>query len=223
MKVALSDIVKGPNRARAGSEPRRVRELADAIKASGWISPVVLRMQPEGLYEIVAGHRRVAAARLLGLDCIPAELADDDSADVINLAENTREDVHPVDRGLGWLESLKLGHRVSEVAALSGCSAAQVSRLTAALRRLHPDVIAHYRKRECTAALLISLSWQSEAKQLRAIAAGHNPQRSTTRSRTRRARDIRTAIRELKKQPRSEAREAQLRALCWAVRERDAL
>lgn len=218
-EIAIADIVAGANMARADSAPRGVRDLADAIRASGWIAPIVVRELGDGSYAVVAGHRRLAAARLLGLESIPAEVVDDAARHHINLAENMRRAVSPIEQGLAWQASLARGLTVSELAALSGVSASQVSRLTSAVRRLHPDVIAHYRDRPVTQAQLIALSWHSAPRQLRAISACRNPQRAPTRRRARRARDIRTQIRELVKLPRGAVRDAQLRALLWVVRD----
>jgi ParB family transcriptional regulator, chromosome partitioning protein len=56
--------------------PRRklghLEELADSIQAYGLLQPVVLRARDNGRFEIVAGHRRVAAVRDLGWTEIPA-------------------------------------------------------------------------------------------------------------------------------------------------------
>ena len=74
--------------------PRRklghLDELAESMRAYGLLQPVVLRARDNGRYEIVAGHRRVAAARELGWTEIPAILrrADDDEAFLLTVIEN---------------------------------------------------------------------------------------------------------------------------------------
>lgn len=224
MILPLSNITLGRNHARGGRPPRRVKQLAASIRETGWIDPVVVRDLGHGEYELVAGFRRFAAAQLLGLDSIPVQVVDADSdAFEINLAENLREDVHPIDRGLSWQQGINRGKRLDELAAVSGVSVGQISRLTSALRRLHPDVIEHYRERECTQALLIGLSYQSEAKQLRSLTCSNNPQKTGTRKRARRSQDIRVAMREIRKQPRTKFRDTALEVLAWVLRERDEL
>ncbi len=73
--------------------PRRalplVEELAESIAAYGLLQPVVLRPMGE-TFEVVAGHRRVAAVRSLGWSDVPAVIreADDGEAFLLTLVEN---------------------------------------------------------------------------------------------------------------------------------------
>ena len=68
--------------------PFKVREDADmealkeSIRTSGVITPAVVRPLPEGGYEMVSGHRRLAACRVLGLEKMPVIVRemDDDTA-----------------------------------------------------------------------------------------------------------------------------------------------
>ena len=81
----------------------KVEELADSIKQVGIISPIVLREDPlgENKYECLAGHTRCAAAKLAGLETIPARIieADDDEACYIMAASNRqREELLPSEK-----------------------------------------------------------------------------------------------------------------------------
>jgi ParB family chromosome partitioning protein len=74
-----------------------IEELAASIRDHGLLQPVVVRQVGDG-YELVAGHRRVAAAASLGWSTIPAVIreADDNSAYVLTLVENLqRDDLSP--------------------------------------------------------------------------------------------------------------------------------
>lgn len=220
MVILLSDIRTPTNHARSGAPPRRVSELADAIKVTGWIAPVQVTPHPVGGYELIAGHRRVAAARQLGLDGIPAEIVDRDSGDLINVAENRRLGTHPLDLAAS-LERLSGRYAQRDLAALYGISVAQVSRLLRVARHLEPEVRDHYRARDdASMRVLVSLSYQTRAQQLRAITASAAPQRSTGRVRTRPAKSIRVAMRELAKLPTTPHTRAAICALRWAICER---
>ena len=63
-----------------------VRKVADSIKRLGWGAPIVARMDGE----IIAGHTRFKAAKLLGLDRVPVRFVDLDPADaaLMALADN---------------------------------------------------------------------------------------------------------------------------------------
>jgi ParB family chromosome partitioning protein len=72
-------------------------ELADSLRAYGLLQPVVVR-RVEGGHELIAGHRRVAAARQLGWAEIAAVVRDetDNQAYLLTLTENLqREDLSP--------------------------------------------------------------------------------------------------------------------------------
>lgn len=50
----------------------KMQELVDSISANGILSPVLLRPDKNGGYEMISGHRRMHAASIVGLDTIPA-------------------------------------------------------------------------------------------------------------------------------------------------------
>jgi ParB family transcriptional regulator, chromosome partitioning protein len=74
--------------------------LAESIKARGILQPLVVRPLPGGEYELIAGERRLRAAKLAGLEQVPALVRDTDDTDRLELAliENmAREDLNPVE------------------------------------------------------------------------------------------------------------------------------
>jgi ParB family chromosome partitioning protein len=87
-------------------DPIALRELAASIKASGVLQPVILRAGPQGRFELVAGHRRTEAARLAGLDHIPALLRSDASEEQQAewaLVENIqRQDLNAIERAKAY-------------------------------------------------------------------------------------------------------------------------
>ena len=104
---ALIDIAlvePNPYQPRTEFDGFKLAELAHSIKERGMIQPVVVR-QKEDHYELVAGERRWRAAKLAGLERIPALLAEKLSKEAIieiNLIENLqREDLNPIDKANG--------------------------------------------------------------------------------------------------------------------------
>jgi ParB family chromosome partitioning protein len=95
------ELVK-PNR----DQPRRsfdeasLQALADSVRERGVLQPVLVRPRAGGTFEIVAGERRWRAAKLAGLERVPALVQDRDDATTLEIAlvENmAREDLNPVE------------------------------------------------------------------------------------------------------------------------------
>jgi ParB family chromosome partitioning protein len=99
------------DRLRAGKYQPRTRmdegslyELAESIKSQGVMQPILVRPLGRGDYEIIAGERRLRAARLAGLDAVPVlvKVVSDEAAAVMALIENIqREDLNPLEEAQG--------------------------------------------------------------------------------------------------------------------------
>lgn len=88
-EIPLEDVLPNPFQPRRCFEISALNELADSIREVGVITPVTVRRAPGG-YELVCGERRVRAARIAGLEKIPAvivDLSDEESA-VLAITEN---------------------------------------------------------------------------------------------------------------------------------------
>jgi len=71
VEVAVEEIVPNPYQPRTNFEPNKLQELADSIKEHGIIQPLVVSYGKEGGYELIAGERRLEAAKLAGLKTVP--------------------------------------------------------------------------------------------------------------------------------------------------------
>jgi ParB family chromosome partitioning protein len=120
---------------RSEIEPALLQELADSIKVTGLIQPLVIRPVPgfPHQFEVVAGERRLRAAQLAGLSEVPVIIRDfnDHEALAVSLIENVqREELGPADeaRALKRLtEDFGLTHE--QVAHAIGRSRASVTNL----------------------------------------------------------------------------------------------
>jgi ParB family chromosome partitioning protein len=75
--------------------------LRDSIEERGVLQPIVVRPLPGGDYELIAGERRLRAARMAGLERIPAivrETKDDERLELALIENVAREDLNPVDQ-----------------------------------------------------------------------------------------------------------------------------
>ena len=121
--VPISEIVLPADAVRQHYDDRKLDELAAAIARQGILSPPVVRPLPSGRYELVAGGRRLRAARKLDLQHLPVLVIalSDERAREISLAENLqREDLNVLEATEGVLKllSLKLEKPPCEVARL---------------------------------------------------------------------------------------------------------
>jgi two-component system, OmpR family, KDP operon response regulator KdpE len=109
----------------------RLRELTDSIREHGVLEPILVT--PAGdRYEVLAGNRRLQAARLAGLDRMPAVVRpelDERTRLLLNLVENAqRAELRPTER-IGAVRQLAAaGLGVREIARGTGLSAATISR-----------------------------------------------------------------------------------------------
>ncbi len=90
-----------------------MEQTVESVKQIGIVSPLIVRLDPEGGYEILAGHRRLHAAELAGLETVPVIVREmDDDAAVIFMVDSNlqRENILPSERAFSYkmkLEAMK--------------------------------------------------------------------------------------------------------------------
>ena len=108
------------------SQPRKsfdeasLAELAESIREHGIIQPLTVRKLATGYYQIIAGERRWRAARIAGLQEVPAIVieADDRKAAELAMIENLqREDLNPMEEAAGFQALIENYHMTQEEAA----------------------------------------------------------------------------------------------------------
>ncbi|MCL5291113.1 MAG: ParB/RepB/Spo0J family partition protein [Actinobacteria bacterium] len=109
IEVEVDDILPNPRQPRRRFDEVAISELAASIKEHGLIQPVVVR-QAGSQYELVAGERRLRAARAAGLTCVPAVVRS--STDLTSLEIALVENVQRED--LNALEEATAYHQLTE-------------------------------------------------------------------------------------------------------------
>src|SRR5260221_13691541 len=115
-QLPVSALRPGKYQPRTRMDEASLAELADSIRARGVIQPIVVPPVGSGQYEILAGERRWRAARMAGLQHVPALVRDvpDEAALGIGLIENIqREDLNPLEEANGLkrlIDEFKLTH-----------------------------------------------------------------------------------------------------------------
>lgn len=141
-EVAVDQIDANPFQPRRTFSADKLKELADSIRASGVVQPVLLRRADER-FQLIAGERRWRAAREAGLGTIPAVVREIGDRDALELAltENLlREDLNPVEAAQGYaLLQQKHGLSHEEIAERLGLDRSTVTN-TLRLLRLPPEV-----------------------------------------------------------------------------------
>ena len=101
-RLGLDELAPNPSQPRRSFDADSLGRLADSIRSTGVMQPLIVRAAPSGTgYEIVAGERRWRAAQQVGLEAIPAIVRklDDRQTSEWALIENLqREDLNPIDR-----------------------------------------------------------------------------------------------------------------------------
>jgi ParB family chromosome partitioning protein len=142
--LRLTQLRTGRYQPRTRMDEGSLYELAESIKSQGVMQPVLVRpLAGSGNdYEIIAGERRVRAARLAGLDEVPVlvKQVPDEAAAVMALIENMqREDLNPLEEAQGLqrlVTEFKLTHE--QAAAAVGRSRSAASNLLRLLQLAAP-------------------------------------------------------------------------------------
>jgi ParB family transcriptional regulator, chromosome partitioning protein len=101
VEVRLDEIRPSPHQPRQRFEPEGIAALAESIERHGLLQPVIVR-RGEGAegWELVAGERRLRAARHLGWATIPALMAGGDPEELTLIENIQREDLHPLEEAV---------------------------------------------------------------------------------------------------------------------------
>ena len=137
LRLRVEAIRPNPRQPRRLFDETGLRELAASIRRHGILQPLVVRRRPDG-WELVAGERRLRAARLAGLEtvpCVEAEVDERESA-LLALVENLqRQDLHYFEEAAAIADYLRrTGITQEEAAALLGRSPSAVANKLRLLR-----------------------------------------------------------------------------------------
>ncbi|MGH9878439.1 MAG: ParB/RepB/Spo0J family partition protein, partial [Nitrososphaerales archaeon] len=158
-ELRVSDIWEPSTPVRSGSAG--IAKLAESIKSIGLLQPVVVRFKDDH-YELIAGNRRLAACKLLGMHKIPCHIVDldDKTAFEVSLVENIqRRTMDPLEEAeafqkyvkkYGWGSAIQLAMKL-------GKSSSYVSKRIGLLH-LPSDVINKIRAGEIGASVAEELS-----------------------------------------------------------------
>ncbi len=142
-QIEVNLLQPNPFQPRGMIEKKGIRDLAESIKAHGVLEPLVVAHTPAG-YQIIAGERRWRAAKLAGLETVPAIIKKTTPKGMLEMAivENVqRINLHALERAKAFRQlQMEFGYSTGEIAKRIGKSESYVSN---SLRLLElPDAVA---------------------------------------------------------------------------------
>ncbi len=152
LELPIGHIRPNPHQPRQEFAPEELEELALSISQVGVLQPLSVRKTPEG-WELIAGERRLRAAELAGLACVPClpVEADDDASALLALVENLqRKDLDVWEEAAALRQLIDRHHLSQEEAArkIGRSQSAVANKLR--LLKLPEDVIRQLRSSHLT-------------------------------------------------------------------------
>ncbi len=109
LQVAVDRIVPNPFQPRKDFPDAALEELTESIKAQGVLQPLVVRRRGEQ-WELIAGERRLRAARRAGLATVPVierEVSDTEALELALIENLQRENLNPIEEALGFRQLIE--------------------------------------------------------------------------------------------------------------------
>ncbi len=130
-QLPVDRIARNPHQPRDHFDEERMAELVASVAEHGVLQPIVVRSAPDGSYELIAGERRLRAARQAGLTTVPAVVRETSTEQLLELAlvENIqRADLNAIEEAQAYRELIdSFGLTHEEVARRIGRSRVAVS------------------------------------------------------------------------------------------------
>lgn len=140
--LGVDAVVPNPFQPRKAFSDDSMQDLAASVREHGIIQPLLVRRTAEG-YELIAGERRLRAAKLAGLSTVPAivrDLADKEMAELAMIENLQREDLHYLEEAEGFQQLLaNFGLTQEELARRVGKNQSTIANKLRLLR-LSPEV-----------------------------------------------------------------------------------
>jgi ParB family transcriptional regulator, chromosome partitioning protein len=131
LEVPVNAIAPNPKQPRTHFDDEALAGLATSIREVGILQPLVVRRTDDGRYEVIAGERRLRAAKAAGLPVVPVVLRDSGDEELLRdaLIENIhREDLNPIEQAEAFKALLgDLGLKQEELADRVGVSRSHIA------------------------------------------------------------------------------------------------
>ena len=187
-EIEIERIHAFPNHPFKVLDDEKMDTLVDSIRENGILNPVIVRPDQSGNYEMISGHRRLHAAKIVGLKKVPAivkEMSDDEAIIKMVDANIQREEILPSERAFSFkmkMEAMsrqgsrvdltcgtefhksgdinkKTRETIGDEAGMTGRQVTKYIRLT----ELIPELLDYVDIKKITIAMAVDLSYLVEA------------------------------------------------------------
>lgn len=131
IEAPVNAVAPNPKQPRTRFDDEAIQSLAASIREVGILQPIVVRRTGDGTFELIAGERRLRAAKVAGLATVPVVLRDSEDSELLReaLIENIhREDLNPIELAEAFRALLEeLGLKQEELAERVGVSRSHIA------------------------------------------------------------------------------------------------
>lgn len=106
-QLKISEIIPDPDQPRQSFDEEALQELSKSVREHGIIQPIIVTPSDDGSYKIVAGERRYRAAKIVGLDSVPAlvrSLSDQHKLELSLIENLQRRDLNVLETATAYLK-----------------------------------------------------------------------------------------------------------------------
>jgi len=167
--VDIDLITPDPKQPRKYFDPETLKELSESIKQKGVLQPVIIKKGPNGEIQLVAGERRLRAAKMADLSKIPAILTSGNAMEISLIENLQRENLRPLEEAEAFSRMIEEYHYTHDQLAIAIGKARNTITETLSLNKLPKEI-----KDECLHAdipkrLLVDIAKQENPQAMRSL------------------------------------------------------
>src|SRR5690625_4943266 len=120
VQLLVDEIIPNEFQSRTQFDDEKIKELAQTLQTHGMIQPIVVREKHDEQYELIAGERRLRAAKLLGWKTISAiirNLSDTETASIALIENIQKEEITVIDEAKAYTQLIEMHELTQEALA----------------------------------------------------------------------------------------------------------
>jgi ParB family chromosome partitioning protein len=162
--IPIDSISPDPKQPRQIFNDKSLAELSESIKQKGVLQPVIVRINGDNKFRLVAGERRYRAAKLAGLKNIPGIITSDNPAEISLIENIQREDLKPVEEAEAYNRMIKeYGYTQEKLAKVIGKARTTVTE-SLTLNKLPDELKKKCRTSDISKSVLLEIAKQKNKK-----------------------------------------------------------
>jgi ParB family chromosome partitioning protein len=162
--VDIEAVLPNPHQPRQYFDPEALDDLCESIRQKGVLQPILIRRDEEGKIFLVAGERRLRAAKKAGLENIPTILTRGNPVEISIIENLQRENLKPIEEAEALARMMaEYKYTQKKLAKAIGKSQPTISE-TLSLNRLPEEIKEEYRRADIPRRLLVEIAKQKTPK-----------------------------------------------------------